>query len=53
MGAHKHNMVKETAMKQQNSELARLPRREFLETAAGAALMAQAWISIVNFGARA
>ena len=53
MGAHKHNMVKETAMKQQNSELARLPRREFLETAAGAALMEQAWISIVNFGARA
>jgi hypothetical protein len=52
VGAHKHNMVKETAMKQQNSELARLPRREFLETAAGAVFMAQAWISVVNYGAR-
>ena len=26
VGAHKHNMVKETAMEQQNSESARLPR---------------------------
>jgi hypothetical protein len=46
-------MVKETAMEQQNSELAGLPRRDFLETAAGAALMAQAWISVVSSGARA
>jgi hypothetical protein len=52
VGAHKHNMVKAAAMEQQNSESVRLPRREYLETAAGAVFMAQAWISVVNSGAR-
>ena len=60
----------ERSMEQQSSELAGLPHREFLETAAAvlgeaglascastqsaeAALMAQAWISVVNSEGRA